>query len=218
MNTKDDNMNVIMAEMSVTGDTEADILNDETFGNCDLETMKTKSDFGENGEFLGDNRLDYLPAFFDTDLPDTNGISLDNDQSQQPSIDALLAEDPIGLLTSSIHRRSGPFIQQSSMNPLFNMAASQAQETNHMNIFPLQQQQQIPYVSQMTLPLKQINYQVLKQFEQTLINKQVPPQQRLIYIQAMIEKMQRDAINVRQQQMQLQQQAARVSNLGLDTS
>jgi hypothetical protein len=49
-----------------------------------------------------------------------------------------------------------------------------------------------------------------------LINKQVPPQERLLYIQAMMEKMQRDAINAQQQQqiqLQQQQQAARVTNL-----
>ncbi len=91
------------------------------------------------------------------------------------------------------------------------MAISQAQENNRMNLFPQQQQQQqqqqqIPRVSPMTLPQQQINYQLLKQFEQMLINKQVPPQDRLVYIQAMMEKMQRDSINTQQQQIQLQQQ------------
>lgn len=49
-----------------------------------------------------------------------------------------------------------------------------------------------------------------------LISKQVPPQERLVYIQAMMEKMQRDAINAQQQQqiqLQQQQQAARVRSL-----
>ncbi len=43
-----------------------------------------------------------------------------------------------------------------------------------------------------------------------------PPQERLIYIQAMMEKIQRDAINAQQQQqiqLQQQQQAARVIDL-----
>ena len=82
------------------------------------------------------------------------------------------------------------------------MAISQATETNRTNLFPRQQQQQqqIPRRSPMTLPPQQINYQLLKQFEQMLINKQVPPQERLVYIQAMMEKMQRDTLNAQQQQ------------------
>ncbi|CAF3393614.1 unnamed protein product [Rotaria sp. Silwood1] len=236
MSINKDNLDMMMTGISITDDAEADVLNDETFGDCDLEAIKIKSDFGENGEFLGDNPPGGLPAFFDTDVPDTGGISLvdDDDQSQQPSIDALLGEDPMRFSTTSIHRRPGPFIQQSSINPLFNMAISQAQENNRMNLFPQQQQQQrsqqqqqqIPRVSPMTLPQQQINYQLLKQFEQMLINKQVPPQERLIYIQAMMEKMQRDAINAQQQQqiqlqqqqlqLQQQQQAARLMNLNIN--
>ncbi|CAF2799839.1 unnamed protein product [Rotaria sp. Silwood2] len=227
MNTNNDNLNMMMAGIAIPDDGEADVLNDETFGDCDLEAIKIKSDFGENGEFLGDNPPGDLPAFFDTDVPDTGGISLvdddNDDQSQQPSIDALLGEDPMRFSTTSIHRRPGPFIQQSSINPLFNMAISQAQENNRMNLFPQQQQsqhqqQQIRRISPMTLPQQQINYQLLKQFEQMLINKQVPPQERLIYIQAMMEKMQRDAMNAQQQQQQQiqQQQAARLMNLNIN--
>ncbi|CAF4474358.1 unnamed protein product, partial [Rotaria magnacalcarata] len=69
-----------------------------------------------------------------------------DDQSQQPSIDALLGEDPMRFSTSSMNRRPGPFVQQTSINPLFNMAISQAQtqETNRMNLFPQSQQQQPP--------------------------------------------------------------------------
>ena len=43
-------------------ETEADVLNDETFGDCDLEAIKIKSDFGENGEFLGENSAEDLPG------------------------------------------------------------------------------------------------------------------------------------------------------------
>jgi hypothetical protein len=221
MNTVNDGLNMMMTGISIADDTEVDVLNDETFGDCDLEAIKIKSDFGENGEFLGEN----LPSFFDTDVSDTCGISLmddDDEQSQQPSIDALLGEDTMRFSTTSINRRPAPMIQQQSLNPLFNMAISQAQENNRMNLFPQQQQQQqqqqqIPRVSPMTIPQQQINYQLLKQFEQMLINKQVPPQERLLYIQAMMEKMQRDAINAQQQRRQLQQQqqqqqAARVTD------
>jgi hypothetical protein len=216
MNTNTDDLNMMMTGIAIPDDIEADVLNDETFGDCDLEAIKIKSDFGENGEFLGDNPSAGLPAFFDTDVSDTGGMSLvddeeEDDQSQQPSIDALLGEDPMRFSTTSLNRRPGPAIQQSSINPLFSMAISQAQENNRMNLFPQQQQQQqqqqqIPRVSPMTLPQQQINYQLLKQFEQMLINKQVPPQDRLVYIQAMMEKMQRDSINTQQQQIQLQQQ------------
>lgn len=224
MNKNTDGLNMMMTGMVLTDDPEADVLNDETFGDCDLETIKIKSDFGEHGEFLGDHPAGGLPGFFDTDVPDNGGMSLgdedDNDQSQQPSIDALLGEESMRFSAPLINRRPGPPIQQPSINPLFNMAISQAQENNRMNLFPQQQQQQqqqVPRVSPMTLPQQQINYQLLKQFEQMLINKQVPPQERLIYIQAMMEKMQRDAINAQQQQQiqlqQQQQQAARVTDL-----
>ncbi|CAF4674790.1 unnamed protein product, partial [Rotaria magnacalcarata] len=81
-------------------------------------------DFGENGEFLGDFSSERLPDFFESDIPDEGGgggISLvDNDQSQQPSIDALLGEDPMSMSALSMNLR------QASMNPLFNMAISQA--------------------------------------------------------------------------------------------
>jgi hypothetical protein len=223
MNTNNDGLNMMMTGISINDDVEADVLNDETFGDCDLETIKIKSDFGENGEFLGENPTGDLPAFFDTDVPDTGGLSLidddDDDQSQQPSIDALLGEDPMRFSATLINRRPAPISQQPSGNPFFNMAISQAQENNRINLFPQQQpQQQIPRVSPMTLPQQQINYQLLKQFEQMLIAKQVPPQERLIYIQAMMEKIQRDAISAAQQQqqqqiqLQQQQQAARVIN------
>ena len=235
MNMDTGGLNMMMTGMSLVDDGEADVLNDETFGDCDLETIKIKSDFGENGEFLGDHPGDGLPAFFDADVPDNGGLSLldedDNDQSQQPSIDALLGEDSMRFSAPMINRRTGPTIPQPSINPLFNMAISQAQENNRMDIFAQQQQQQrqqqqqqqqqqqVPRVSPMNLPQQQINYQLLKQFEQMLINKQVPPQERLIYIQAMMEKMQRDAINAQQQQQiqlqqqQQQQQQARVIDL-----
>jgi hypothetical protein len=229
MNTNTDDLNMMMTGIAIPDDTEDDVLNDETFGDCDLEAIKIKSDFGENGEFLGDNPAGDLPAFFDADVPDTGGISLvdDDDQSQQPSIDALLGEDPMRFSATLINRRPGPMIQQPSINPLFNMAISQAQENNRMNLYPQQQQQQqqqqqVPRISPMTLPppqQQQINYQLLKQFEQMLINKQVPPQERLLYIQAMMEKMQRDAINsqkqqqIQLQQQQQQQQEARVTNI-----
>ena len=235
MNADTDGFNLMTSGMIVPDETEVDGLNDETFGDCDLEAIKIKSDFGENGEFLGDHSSGGLPAFFDADVPDTGGMSLveddQDDQSQQPSIDALLGEDSMRFSGALMNRRPPPNIQQPSMNPLFNMAISQAQENNRVNLFPSQQpqpqqQQQVPRVSPMTIPQQQINYQLLRQFEQMLINKQVPPQERLIYIKAMMEKMQRDAINAQQQQqqqqqqqMQLQQQqqqqqqAARVTNL-----
>ena len=219
MNTNSDTLNVMMTGMVISDDTEVDVLNDETFGDCDLEAIKIKSDFGDNGEFLGDYPAGGLPAFFDSDGPDTGGMSLvdeEDDQSQQPSIDALLGEDPMRFSATMINRRPGPTIPPPpppSINPLFNMAISQAQENNRMNLFP----QQPPRVSPMTLPQQQMNYQLLKQFEQMLITKQVPPQERLLYIQAMMEKMQRDAINAQQQQQiqlqqQQQQQAARVED------
>ncbi|CAF4386298.1 unnamed protein product [Rotaria socialis] len=184
-----------------TDDNEADVLNDETFGDCDLDAIKIKSDFGENGEFLGDFSSERLPDFFDSDILDEGGgggISLvdnDNDQSQQPSIDALLGEDPMSMSALSMNLR------QATMNPLFNMAISQASTPNHGSIFsqqpiphmappPQQQQQQQP---------QQINYQLLKQFEQMLINRQIPAHERIIYIQAMIEKMHRDTLNIQQQ-------------------
>jgi len=176
----------MMSVIPIIDDTEADTLNDETFGDCDLDAIKIKSDFGENGEFLGDNLSERLPDFFDT------GDDNDDDQSQQPSIDALLGENQLRMpTTTSVNLR------QSTMNPLFNMAISQARDTNHENIFLEQQNPR-------SLPQKQqINYQVLKQFEQMLINRQVPPQQRIIYIQAMVEKMQRDALNAQQQATQV---------------
>ncbi|CAM4778550.1 unnamed protein product [Rotaria magnacalcarata] len=248
MNLDSDNFGMALRGIPILEDSEADVLNDETFGDCDLEAIKIKSDFGENGEFLGDNPSDSLPAFFDTDVPDIGGISLDDDgddQSQQPSIDALLGEDPMRFSTSSMNRRPGPFVQQTSINPLFNMAISQAQtqETNRMNLFPQSQQQQpppppppppppqqqpqqqVPRRSPMALPQQQMNYQLLKQFEQMLINKQVPPQERLVYIQAMMEKMQREALNAQQQQQQQiqlqqqqlqQQQATRLMNMNIN--
>ena len=146
MNTNDDNFNMMMTNISITDATEADELNDETFGNCDLETIKIKSDFGENGEFLGDSQIDDLPAFFDTDTSDSVGISLADadDESQQPSIDALLGEDPMHFAAASLHRQSGSFVQQSTMHPLFNMAISQAQESNRVKFFPQQDAHQQP--------------------------------------------------------------------------
>ncbi|CAF1414304.1 unnamed protein product [Rotaria magnacalcarata] len=180
-----------------TDDNEADVLNDETFGDCDLDTIKIKSDFGENGEFLGDFSSERLPDFFESDIPDEGGgggISLvdnDNDQSQQPSIDALLGEDPMSMSALSMNLR------QASMNPLFNMAISQASTPNHGSIFS---QQPIPHMApppQQQQP-QQINYQLLKQFEQMLINRQIPAHERIIYIQAMIEKMHHDTLNIHQ--------------------
>ena len=231
MNIATDDFNRVTSGMIVPDETEADVLNDETFGDCDLEAIKIKSDFGENGEFLGDHSSGGLPAFFDADEPDTGEMALvdddHDDQSQQPSIDALLGEESIRFSAALMNRRRPPPIQQPSLNPLFNMAMAQAQDNNRINLFPSQsqsqqqqQQQQIPRVSPMTLPQQQINYQLLRQFEQMLINKQVPPQERLVYIKAMMEKMQRDAISAQQQQqqqqqqmqLQQQQQAARVTD------
>lgn len=107
--------------MPLADETEADEFNDETFGACDLDAMQIKSDFGDNGEFLGE----HLPDFFDTDGGGGDDLALD-DQSQQPSIDALLAED-------ALHRPSTSFaFRQQSSNPLFNMAINQAQ---HENLF-----------------------------------------------------------------------------------
>jgi hypothetical protein len=83
------------------------------------------------------------------------------------------------------------------------MAISQARDSNHGNIFS---EQQMPHRSPITLPpppQQQINYQLLKQFEQLLIHRQIPPQERIVYIQAMIEKMQRDGINLQQQTTQV---------------
>jgi hypothetical protein len=169
-NTNDDLRMMMATVIPPMDDAEADVLNDETFGDCDLDAIKIKSDFGENGEFLGDNQSGGLSDFFDSDIPDTGGgMSLmdDDDQSQQPSIDALLGEDPMRMSTASINLR------QASINPLFNMAISQAREANHGNLFSQQQQR---------------NYQLLKQFEQMLISRQVAPQKRIVYIQAIIEK------------------------------
>lgn len=174
-------------------ETEVDVLNDETFGDCDIDQIKKKSDFGVNGEFLGDDPTgDELPDFFNTDIPDRGGSLLDdnNDQSQQPSIDALLGEDPMRISASSIHFRQS----MNNNNPLFSMAISQAADTNQRNIFPEQQQQMpsrpIPPPAQ--AHQQQMNYQLLKQFEQLLISQQIPPQQRVHYLQLMIDKMQRE--------------------------
>ena len=142
---------MIIGGLPTMDDTEADVLNDETFGDCDLDAIKIKSDFGENGEFLGESLPEGLPDFFDTDMSDPGGgvgISLleHDDQSQQPSIDALLGEDSMRMSSTSMNLR------QSSINPLFNMAISQARESNHGSIFSPQQQQQIPRVSPMPIP------------------------------------------------------------------
>jgi len=218
----DDISTMMMTGMSLADETEDDVLNDETFGDCDLETLKIKSDFSETGEFLGENLSNTgLPSFFDENQPD---------QSQQPSIDALLGEDSMRFSAPLINRRPNTIIQQQQqqqpsrpppppMNPLFNMAISQAQENNRANLFAHQQVPRGSSSSSMTLPQQQINYQLLKQFEQMLINKQVPPQERLIYIQAMMEKLQRDALNAQrqqQQQQQQQQQAARLMNMNFN--
>ncbi|CAF4256096.1 unnamed protein product, partial [Rotaria magnacalcarata] len=84
------------------------------------------------------------------------------------------------------------------MNPLFNMAISQASTPNHGSIFS---QQPIPHMApppQQQQQPQQINYQLLKQFEQMLINRQIPAHERIIYIQAMIEKMHHDTLNIHQ--------------------
>ena len=172
-------------------DNEADVLNDETFGDCDLDTIKIKSDFGENGEFLGD----HLPDFFNADGMDPTsleGLSLtdQDDQSQQPSIDALLGEDPMRV---SIGLRP-------TTNPLFTMAISQARESTPSNLFS--QPAPMPRLSPMTVQQAPINMAMLKQYEQMLINQQIPPQERMVHLQALIERMQRTAtppsrVNVR---------------------
>ena len=105
-------------------------------------------------------------------------------------------------------------IRQSATNPLFNMAISQARDGN---IFPQQQQQQIPRAAPPPPPpppQQQIDYQFLKQFEQLLISRQIPPQERIGYIQAMVERMQRGAIHMPQQQ----QQPTRVSRYSSSSS
>ncbi|CAF1459563.1 unnamed protein product [Rotaria sordida] len=160
------NLNTMLSVLSTTDDTEVDILNDETFGDCNLDTIKMKSDFGENGEFLGDYTTETLPDFFDSNISDKEDeillIDNNNDQSQQPSIDALLGEDPMSLSTSIN-------LRQSTMNPLFNIAISQAN-----NIFSQQQTSRISPIILPSSSQQQINYQLLKQFEQMLINQQIP--------------------------------------------
>ena len=210
-----DGLNILMTGMSTIDDTEVDILNDETFGDCDLDAIKTKSDFGDHGEFLGDPRADELPAFFGSNVRDArHAFRIDHhDQSQQPSIDALLGEDSMRFSATSMHGRPASTAQQPPINPFFSMAISQAAETARSNPFAQQQPMQpAPPPVQRTPPVapvqqkQQINYQLLKQFEQLLINKQVPPQERLVYIQAMMEKMQREAFHNQQQQQQQRQQ------------
>ncbi|CAF1193922.1 unnamed protein product [Adineta steineri] len=127
-------------------ETEVDILNDETFGNYDFDAIKIKSDFDENGQFLGNN----LPDFFDTEL---STIEDDDDQSQQPSIDTLLGEDSLQRVSSM-----STGFQQSTINPLFDMAITQAK---YENIFLPQLQDS-----------QQINY-YLKQFEEILMNQSI---------------------------------------------
>ncbi|CAF3916466.1 unnamed protein product [Rotaria sordida] len=180
------NLNTMLSVLSTTDDTEVDILNDETFGDCNLDTIKMKSDFGENGEFLGDYTSETLPDFFDSNISDKEDeillIDNNNDQSQQPSIDALLGEDPMSLSTSIN-------LRQSTMNPLFNIAISQAN-----NIFSQQQTSRISPIILPSSSQQQINYQLLKQFEQMLINQQIP----------------RDTINT------TQQQTTRVTNMNIN--
>ncbi|CAF1198294.1 unnamed protein product [Rotaria sordida] len=180
------NLNTMLSVLSTTDDTEVDILNDETFGDCNLDTIKMKSDFGENGEFLGDYTTETLPDFFDSNISDKEDeillIDNNNDQSQQPSIDALLGEDPMSLSTSIN-------LRQSTMNPLFNIAISQAN-----NIFSQQQTSRISPIILPSSSQQQINYQLLKQFEQMLINQQIP----------------RNTINT------TQQQTTRVTNMNIN--
>ena len=207
-----DGLNILMTGMSTVDDTELDVLNDETFGDCDLDAIKTKSDFGEHGEFLGDPRADDLPAFFGANVRDArHAFRIDHhDQSHQPSIDALLGEDSMRFSATSMHgRAASTSAQQPPINPFFSMAISQAAETTRSNPFAQQQSMQTPPRAPPVAPVQQkhqINYQLLKQFEQLLINKQVPPQERLVYIQAMMEKMQREALHAQQQQQQQQRQ------------
>ena len=232
----DSNLMMMTSGSGMIDDNEEDMMNDETFGGCDLDAIKKKSDFGPDGKFLGDQPMGDLPAFFEPLRSETSHLSRvhHDDPFQQPSIDALLGEDPMRFSSASLHRRANPIIQPLPVNPLFSMGASQAGDNPRANLYSQQQQQQqhSSRRSPMTLPppppqrpqpppqpqqpqQQQINYQLLKQFEQLLINKQVPPQERLIYIKKMMEKMQSDAINAQQQQQiqlqQQQQQAARVS-------
>jgi hypothetical protein len=186
ISNNNNNLNLMFPGIPIVDDNEADVLNDETFGDCDLETIKIKSDFGENGEFLGENSASGLPDFFDSDTND--GLSLMNNDDQSQSIDALLGEDPMRIS-----------IRQSAANPLFNMAISQARDGNIFTQQQQQQQQPIPRISSPAPQQQLINYQLLKQFEQSLINRQVPPQERIQLLQAMFEKMQRDAMNIQQQ-------------------
>ena len=199
--SNNNNINMMFPGIPIADETEADVLNDETFGDCDLDAIKIKSDFGENGEFLGEDISGGLPDFFDTDTND--GLPLMDNDDQSQSIDALLGEDPMRIS-----------IRQSAANPLFNMAISQASDGN---IFTQQQRPQpqqrlqpqpqpIPRISspstqqqQQQQQLLNQQYQILKQFEQSLISRQVPPQERVILLQAMFEKIQRDAMAVQQQ-------------------
>jgi len=173
---------------------EADTLNDETFGDCDLKKIQIKSDFGENGEFLGDDAPTELPDFFDTDYSDTNLQSTLNDDinDQAQSIDALLGEDPMRVS-----------IRQSTHNPLFNMAISQARNENIFAPQPnvVQQQQQQQQQRPPPTSRQMVNMQLLKQFELLLISRQVPAHERIVYLQTMIDQM--------QQQQQQQQSMPR---------
>ena len=185
----------LMGTLPGPDETEADGLNDETFGDCDLDTIKIKSDFGENGEFLGSS----LPDFFDNDQNYSGGDSFSlneaNDSSQQPSIDALLGEETMQMPTSSLHLR------HSNLNPIFSMAISQARDNNVGNPFsqaPVHMQRVSPIHLQ-NAPQPQLNYQVLKQLEQMLNARNVPLQDQALIIQTMMEKMQREDIMAQQQ-------------------
>ena len=191
-----EDLSTILSVIPTADDTEADVLNDETFGDCDLDTIKMKSDFDDNGEFLGNSISERSPDFFDSNkCSKQDSVSLfdNDDQSQQPSIDALLGEDPMHSPTTIMNFR------QSTMNSFFNMAISQASNTHQGTSFS---QGEEPHISSITTPSsqqqQQRNYQLLKQFEQMLINRQIPQHERIIYIRAMIEKMQRDTFNTQQ--------------------
>ena len=49
-----------MIWVTIPDHVEADVLNSQTFADWDLETIQIKPNFGDNGQFLGDNPS---PAF-----------------------------------------------------------------------------------------------------------------------------------------------------------
>ncbi|CAF1201286.1 unnamed protein product [Didymodactylos carnosus] len=183
---------------------EIDDLNDETFGES-VEKIKIKSDFGENGEFIEDYPLDEE----ETNIDD-----------QMPSIDALIGDDSasnlstsLGRLTTNYIEQQNPFThqQQSSLNPFFNDATpslferrttplQQSPVLDVSNLVrPSSQQQQQPFRPTLQMPISSHHIQALKQFEQTLIAIDTPPNERLLLMKQMMGKIQRDILMQQQQ-------------------